>query len=357
MSPTIQEKDLVAPGAREALHASLRRFYGQVQKTGDLSEGACCTIDTSSRFAEVAALVPQEVRERQYGCGCPIPADDLTGLTCLDLGSGAGFDAFILAKLVGPSGFVHGIDMTKEQLDVARRNVRTVMDAFGHADANVAFHEGFIETAEAIPSDSIDLVVSDCVVNLSPAKQEVIATMWRTLKEGGELYVADVVADRRVPEELRRDPVLVAECLGGALYEHDWLDALRDGGFKDPRVVERRLLRTEVKGVPITFWSTVTRAQKLTPLLDNRCEDYGQLATYTGGCAQQPARFVYDDHHVFEAGRPTPVCRNTARMLAETRLARYFQVTPPIRHFGLFDCGPSARPAPGGGPAPAGACC
>ncbi|MCO5168703.1 MAG: methyltransferase domain-containing protein [Planctomycetes bacterium] len=344
--------------ARGALRARLREYYGRrLKSTSDLSEGACCPTAPDARFREVVQLLPDEVVARRYGCACPIPEDDLTGLTCLDLGSGAGFDAFLLASRVGPTGLVHGVDMTAEQLEVARRAAPEVAERLGFPRSNVEFHEDFIETADVIDDGSIDLVISDCVVNLSPAKDEVCRTMFRVLREGGEVYLADVVADRRVPPELASDPVLVAECLGGALYEHDWLDALRDAGFLDPRVVSRRLLRTEARGVPIVFWSVVVRAFKLSrPPLDRRCEDYGQLAVYRGGLPSSPARYTFDDHHVFEARRPTPVCRNTARMLSETRLSALFEVTPPVAHFGLFRCGP-APTATGAGPASAAPCC
>ncbi|MBI3725845.1 methyltransferase domain-containing protein [bacterium] len=333
--------------AREKLRDFLREYYGRRVKTSsDISQGACCTEDTKKRWGKVLELLPEEVVSRHYGCGCPIPEDDLTGLTCLDLGSGAGVDAFVLAHRVGPTGFVHGIDMTAQQLEIARRNAPLVLQRFGHARPNVAFHEGFIETADMIDDASIDLVISDCVLNLSPAKDEVYRTIWRVLREGGELYVTDISADRRVPRSIAEDEELIAECLGGAQYEHDWFDSLKDAGFLDPRVVSRRVVRRDVRGEPIVFSSLVVRAQKLESPLDRRCEDYGQVAVYKGNLASSPARFVYDDHHEFEAGRPVPVCRNTARMLSETRLRRYFEVTAPIRHFGLFPCGPSPA-APG----------
>lgn len=344
------------------LRTYLKDYYGRVlQKTEDLERQACCATSTKSRHADVVAKIPQEVKARYYGCGCPVPEDDLTGLRVLDLGSGSGLDAFILASYVGESGAVVGLDMTDEQLEVARRHEGAVAKALGHARPNTSFVKGFIETAEGVESDSIDLVVSNCVINLSPCKDRVFETIHRVLREGGELYISDIVADRRVPEELQRDRRLVAECLGGALYEHDLFDTLRDAGFADPRVVSRSLVEEAVGGRPIRFYSLTIRAMKLTPALDRRCEDYGQLATYLGTCRQQPAYFALDDHHVFEARRPAAVCRNTARIIAESRLGRHFEVTPPIEHFGLFPCGPSPAPSPaaagagkvGGG----GACC
>ena len=182
-------------------------------------------------------------------------------------------------------------------------------------------------------------------MNLSPRKDLVFKTIGRVLKEGGEFYISDIVTDRRVPKKIQNDPKLIAECLGGAEYEHDYLDFMKDAGFIDPRIVKRVEVQRDVAKEPIVFYSITVRAFKFsskTPL-DRRCEDYGQIAIYDGGIKNQPARFVFDDHHVFEAHKPTRVCRNTARMLNETRLAKYFEVTKEIKHFGLFPCGPAVN--------------
>lgn len=337
----------------ENLRDYLREYYGQtIEKTSDLEQEACCADSTTELYRDIVRHIPTEVVEKNYGCGCTIPTDDLRGLRVLDLGSGSGLDAFIISHLVGPEGSVQGIDMTAEQLEVARRNIAPTMTAFGFERPNVTFHEAFIETCEPVADASVDLVISDCVINLSPLKERVIETAHRVLVEGGELYISDIVADRRVPEAIQQNRQLVAECLGGALYENDWLDILEDAGFRDPRVVERKPVDQDVLGLPIQFSSLTVRAFKFKRPLDRRCEDYGQFATYRGSMPACPARFRLDDHHVFEARRPAAVCRNTARMLQETRLGRHFTVTPAIEHFGLFPCGPT-----GDTPDPAAPCC
>ena len=331
------------------LRAWLSEFYGtRIQATSDLETQACCMDESARRFGDILRQLPDEVVAKQYGCGSPIPVDDLTGLTALDLGCGAGTDVFVLAKLVGPTGFVHGLDMTREQLDVARRNTGAVMRAFGHDLPNVEFHEGFIETADPMPDASVDLVVSNCVINLSPRKDEVFRTIRRVLKPGGEVCFSDIVADRRVPEDLSNDPIMVAECLGGALYEHDLMDTMEDAGFRDARVESRRIVERDHAGTPIVFSSLTIRAFRFDEPLDRRCEDYGQIATYRGGIPGSEGRYAFDDHHEFERSRPALVCRNTARMLSETRLSRHFSVTEPVEHFGLFDC---AEPPSDGSPA------
>jgi SAM-dependent methyltransferase len=338
----------------DSLREHLRAYYGRhLKKQSDLSQKACCTDATQQRHGEILKLIPEAVRERHYGCGCPIPGDDLTGLSVLDLGSGAGVDAFIVSHKVGPTGFVHGIDMTDEQLAVANGHAGEVARKFGLEQPNTRFHKDFIEVAGPIPDNSIDLVISDCVINLSPRKDLVFQTIQRVLREGGEFYISDIAADRRVPDSIREDPELIAECLGGAQYEHDWFDQMRDAGFADPRVFERRIAQTDVKGEPIIFSSLTVRAFKFSEPLDRRCEDYGQFATYRGNAPGSEARFLFDDHHLFEALRPTAVCRNTARMIGETRLGKYFDVTPPVKHFGLFPCGP----APAVGQAESGGSC
>ncbi|MDC3378964.1 methyltransferase domain-containing protein [Planctomycetota bacterium] len=351
-APTTEQTD--------ATREHLREYYGRTLKTNDdLAEQACCTVDTMARFKDTIKLIPDEVVTKHYGCGCPLPEDSLKGLTCLDLGSGAGLDVFLLSKLVGPTGHVHGVDMTDEQLDTARRNAPVVAKAFGYDETNTTFHKGFIETCDAIPDNSIDLVISDCVLNLSPRKDLVYATIWRVLKEGGELYVSDISSDRRVPPVIADDEVMVAECLGGAQYEHDWFDTMKDAGFRDPRVVDRKVLQTDVKGEAIEFSSLTVRAQKFAEPLDRRCEDYGQFATYLGGLCRCPARFMLDADHVFEKDRPVPVCRNTARMLSDTRLGKHFRVTEPVKHFGLFGTGPhvALTGASSASMPAAGACC
>ena len=104
--------------------------------------------------------------------------------------------------------------------------------------------------------------------------------------------------------------------------------------------MSRKEVQRDVLGEPIVFYSMTVRGFRFSDPLDLRCEDYGQIATYKGTIPGQTSRYIFDDHHMFEAQRPTSVCRNTARMLQETRLSRHFEVTSPIKHFGLFDCAP-----------------
>lgn len=339
-------------------HLDVRRYYGEVlQSSQDLKTGACCTAEAMPPHlrALMADLHP-EVVDRFYGCGSPLPPA-LAGMTVLDLGCGTGRDAYLLSRLVGEHGQVIGVDMTPEQLEVARRHQDWHRARYGHAESNVRFVEGYIEDLAAcgIADASIDVVVSNCVLNLAPDKAAVFAEIWRVLKPGGELYFSDVFADRRIPAPLRQDPVLLGECLSGALYVEDFRRLMQQLGCADVRQVSQSPVplldpQIEVRIGMVRFTSRTLRAFKLP--LEDRCEDFGQLATYRGTLPEAPHAFVLDDHHRFETGKPLRVCGNTFDMLARGRYARHFTLAGDTSvHFGLFDCAPaSATPATG-------ACC
>jgi SAM-dependent methyltransferase len=343
---------------------SVRHYYGQVLNSSkDLKTSACCSIEAMPVYlkALLGSLHP-EVLERFYGCGSPLPPA-LTGKTVLDLGCGSGRDCYLLSKLVGASGQVMGIDMTHEQLEVAVRHQDWHAERFGYA--NVDFLCGHIEDLttvslvsncadtlpRAIADNSIDLVVSNCVINLSPNKPKVLAEIFRVLKPGGELYFSDVFADRRIPDDLRQDPVLLGECLGGALYWEDFRRILQALGCPDVRIVETTPISLNDADVAakigmVNFRSVTVRAFKLA--LEDRCEDFGQVACYLGTVSEHPHVFKLDEQHHFESGRPLRVCGNTADMLAGSRYAEHFQILgDKSRHFGLFDCTPEVVAAGG----------
>ena len=338
-----------APEA-EATRALVQDYYGRtLGSTEDLRTKACCTDEALPVHVKAAlANVADEVVARFYGCGSPIPPA-LENCTVLDLGCGTGRDAYVAAQLVGETGRVIGLDMTASQLEVARRHEQGQAERFGYATPNTSFRHGLIEdlAAAGVEDASIDVVISNCVINLSADKPAVFREIFRVLREGGELYFSDVFADRRLPAEMTADPVLYGECLGGALYEEDFRRMLRAVGCLDYRIVASSPVAIDDKELaakvgPVQFTSKTIRAFKLAAVED-RCEDYGQVAYYRGGLAEMPHRFFLDDHHVFERGRPTLVCGNTAAMVEETRYGRYFEVAGDrSMHYGLFDCAPTS---------------
>lgn len=328
---------------------SVKDYYGKVlQSSADLQTSACCSAEVMPEHTrEVLKLIHQEVKDRFYGCGSPFPPA-LEGRTVLDMGSGSGRDAFIMSKLVGENGRVIGIDMTDEQLSVARKHVEYHTKIFGYKKPNIEFKTGYIEDLESagIASNSVDLVVSNCVTNLSPNKPRLFSEIFRVLKPGGELYFSDVFADRRIPEPLTKDPVLLGECLGGAMYKEDFRRLMTELGCKDFRVMSAgpvTLNHPEIirKIGMVNFQSITFRAFKMD--LEDRCEDFGQVATYKGSISTHPHSFKLDDHHLFYTGKPMLVCGNTADMISKSAYAHHFQVVgDKSTHIGLFDCGPTA---------------
>lgn len=332
------------------MHEIVKDYYGrQLQSSADLKTSACCDAASVPAWLKpLLARIHPEVLSRYYGCGlvCP-PA--LAGCRVLDLGSGSGRDVYALAQLVGAEGEVVGVDMTEEQLAVAERHRVYHRDAFGYD--NVRFLHGYIERLDelGLAAGHFDVIVSNCVVNLSPDKEAVLRGALRLLKPGGEFYFADVYADRRVPDELRNDPVLYGECLGGALYWNDFQNLARQVGFADPRLVDDRPLAITDAALQsrvgsLRFFSATWRLFRIAGL-ETACEDYGQAVIYRGSLPEAGPVFILDKHHAIDAGRVFPVCGNTFRMLAESRFAPHFDfIGNRARHFGLFaGCG-SAMP-------------
>ncbi|MEM7677510.1 MAG: methyltransferase domain-containing protein [Myxococcota bacterium] len=348
-------------------HESVREYYGNVLKgSKDLKTNACCVVESPpSWLRPLLGHINEEVSNRFYGCGFPI-AEAVKGATVLDLGCGTGRDVYLFSQLVGPDGFVHGIDMTPEQLKVANDTVGWHMDRFGYSKPNVAFHQGFIEELKPIESNSVDLVISNCVLNLSPRKDLVLAEVHRVLKPGGEFLFSDVFADRRLPAWMAQDQELLGECLGGALYVGDFTSLSKKSGFLDPRCLTSSVLEVQNESIQkklgaARFGSETYRLFKLDGL-DDRCEDYGQVAVYKEEIPHLGPLFKLDDHHLFELNRPERVCGNTAAMLRDTRFGAHFEVIGDQRvHYGLFECGETMAAAQyaksEGGAASAASCC
>jgi arsenite methyltransferase len=328
----------------------VKDYYGKVLKSSkDLKTSACC--DGGSVPAHLEALlanVHEEVRAKYYGCGIVVPAA-LRGHRVLDLGSGSGRDVYLISQLVGPEGEVAGVDMTDEQLQTAEAHADWHMGVFGYSRRNVRFLKGYIEKLDelGLPPASFDVIVSNCVINLSVDKHAVLRGAFDLLKPGGELYFADVYCDRRLPEEVRGDPLLYGECLGGALYWNDFLPMAKRAGFVDPRLVTSRPITVENEAMraklgQAKFFSATYRLFKLEGL-EPACEDYGQAVIYKGTVAGQPDAFELDGHHLIERGKVFPVCGNTWRMLADTRFAPHFDFIGEFgTHYGIFPgCGTS----------------
>ncbi|PIQ88797.1 MAG: hypothetical protein COV72_05830 [Candidatus Omnitrophica bacterium CG11_big_fil_rev_8_21_14_0_20_42_13] len=347
--------------SEEGVYSKIKKYYGQLLKsTKDLKTSACCLGDSlPKQHKEIISMIDPEIVSKFYGCGSPIPPL-LEGKTILDLGCGSGRDVYLASFLAGEEGKVIGVDMTDEQIDTAKKYQKKQADKFGFKKVNTEFKKGYIENLAAIDirDNSMDVVISNCVINLSPDKEKVFSEIFRVLKPGGELYFSDVFSSARLREELKNDSVIYGECLGGALYIEDFRRLLSKVGCPDYRVVSKRKLdinNEEIKsrtGI-IDFYSVTIRAFKLQDLEDI-CEDYGQTAVYLGTIDGYPHKFELDSRHIFVTGKPMLVCGNTASMLSNTRHNKHFKVTGDRRiHYGQFTCVPSDSPLD----STAGSCC
>jgi arsenite methyltransferase len=327
----------------------------------------CCPVRYDSEYLKV---IPPEVIERDYGCGDPSRYLH-EGETVLDLGCGTGKICFIAAQIVGPKGKVIGVDMTDEMLEMARRNAPLVAERIGYA--NVEFRKGRIQdlaldlerldkelkrnpitnaasflTADELAEelrvkqplvacDSIDVVVSNCVLNLvePKSKRQLFDQIFRVLKKGGRAVICDIVSDEEVPEEMQNDPELWSGCISGALTEAGFLEAFEHAGFYGIQILKRDTdpWRT-VQG--IEFRSVTIQAFKGK---QGDCFERNQAVIYRG-----PFKEVLDDdNHRMERGNRYAVCDKTYNLYKKAPYRDYFEFVDPIVDVPLeeakpFDC-------------------
>ncbi len=223
---------------------AVREKYSQAAKRA----GSCCGTPalegaspiTSNLYSELeTGALPEAAVLASLGCGNPTALAELrAGETVLDLGSGGGIDVLLSARRVGPSGKAYGLDMTDEMLALARENQARA------GATNVEFLKGEIEHIP-LPDNSVDVIISNCVINLSADKDQVLREAFRVLKPGGRFAVSDVVTRGEVPEALRRDMLLWVGCIAGALEENDYRSRLKAAGFADASIEPTRVYKID----------------------------------------------------------------------------------------------------------------
>jgi MoaA/NifB/PqqE/SkfB family radical SAM enzyme/SAM-dependent methyltransferase len=315
--------------------ALVRDFYGKAAEAPQ-AELCCPTKFDESEIGHI----PRAVIDRFYGCGSPVSMTGLAaGETFLDLGSGAGIDVFIAAKKVGAAGRAIGVDMTDPMLAVANENRPIVAANLGSDVAE--FRKGFLES---IPAEdrSVDVVTSNCVVNLSPDKMKVFSEIWRILKDHGRIVIADIVSDREVPPHLKTNPELWGECTVGALTGEAFVAALEQAGFYGLEVLNKKYWKS-IEGHP--FYSMTVRGYKFEKTAG--CVYRGQRAVYLG-----PGKaFLDEEGHTFPRGLEVQVCTDTASKLAAPPFTGSFNVLEPDQDSGL-----TGSPLPAGEECAPGCC-
>jgi len=194
----------------------------------------CCSVEYDSRLLEV---IPQEILERDYGCGDPTRHLQ-RGETVLDLGSGGGKVCYIASQIVGPEGRVIGVDMNDAMLALAESHRQSIGNRLGYH--NVSFLKGKIQDLP-LADGTVDVIVSNCVLNLvrPQDKRRLFHEMFRVLRRGGRAVISDIVSDEQVPEAMQRDPELWSGCISGAFREDALLAAFEEAGFDDVRILRR----------------------------------------------------------------------------------------------------------------------
>ena len=237
----------------EAIKKHVRERYSEVARRAEqMDDRSCCDVSSccsSSNYGsnskgdyaqgigysqEELCELPDTVVGACAGCGNPTALAGLKeGEVVLDLGSGGGIDVFLVAKNVGPKGRAIGVDMTDEMIELARRNAEKM------GLKNVEFRLGDIEDLP-VEDESVDVVISNCVINLSPDKDKVFQEAYRVLKPGGRLTISDIVAEGELPIEIRENPDKWSACTAGALDEKIYIEKIRNAGFKDIEILSRK---------------------------------------------------------------------------------------------------------------------
>ena len=353
-----------SPGVSLDVETAVRDRYSRA--ASEREAALCCPVEYNKEYLKI---LPQEVIERDYGCGDP-SAYVKAGETVLDLGSGSGKICFIAAQVVGRAGKVIGVDMNDEMLSLARRASQEVAMKLGFD--NTSFKKGRIQDlrvdrdalglylhehpvrseqdlvkleeftarqareAPLIADHSIDVVVSNCVLNLvSPEdKAQLFRELFRVLKRGGRAVISDIVSDEEVPAHLKADAELWSGCISGAYQERAFLQAFADAGFYGIEQVKRDVApwRT-VEGYEFRSVTIIAYKGK-----EGECWDHKEALIYKGPFSS----VTDDDGHTFMRGERVAVCRKTFSIYSRAPYAAYFDAVSPL----IAVEAPDAKPFP-----------
>ncbi|XP_062927367.1 arsenite methyltransferase isoform X1 [Mobula hypostoma] len=410
-------------GQHLKIHEEVKDYYGKrLKRTGDLVLNACVTPAKAcvKHVHEALKDIHEEVSARYYGCGLVVP-ESLENCWILDLGSGSGRDCYMLSKLVGEKGHVTGIDMTDGQefcrgwkfkqhtskllvnaagqaasvgrgavdvsgrdpssgltegrVQLARKFIDYHTEKFGFSKPNVDFLQGYIENLGdvGLKDNTFDIIISNCVINLSPDKAAVLEEAYRVLKDGGEMYFSDIYADCELPESVRKHKVLWGECLGGALWWKEFLKIVEKVGFSVPRLVSAAkvpVVNEELQEL-ISGYKFVSVTCRLFKIPAGTAREKS-CVIYNGSITDCREKLEFDINYTFKEGQTVIVDEETAAILNSSRFANDFTIQslakvspssaecPPTESQGAAVVDPfqlSEKPAEGQNPSGATACC
>lgn len=360
-------------GRRIDVEEAVRQRYERAAR--EVEGGLCVPVSYDRALLDV---IPDEIIKKDYGCGDP-SRYVREGETVLDLGSGGGKACYIIAQIVGPSGKVIGVDFNEEMLGLARRYQDPIGRALGYH--NVEFRRGKIQdlkldldrlddylarhpvrsvsdlsglrdfkeqmscTHPLIADESIDVIVSNCVLNLvrSEDKRQLFSEMYRVLKRGGRIAISDIVSDEPAPDHLKHDPELWSGCISGAFQEEELLRAFEAAGFYGIRIEEMRAEPYQtIEGIEFRSITMTAHKGKEGP-----CIERNQAVIYRGPWKQ----VVDDDNHVLPRGARIAVCDKTYQLYAKPPYQDQFILIPPregisLEQAGRFDCSRESRRHP-----------
>ncbi|XP_069835149.1 arsenite methyltransferase-like [Dendropsophus ebraccatus] len=313
-------------------HDAIKHYYGkQLSNTKDLKTSACAAPakPLPEHIKDALSEIHEDITSRYYGCGLTVP-QCLENCRILDLGSGSGRDCYILSKLVGPKGHVTGIDMTDEQLELSRKYIDYHMQKFGFQQANVDFTKGYIENLKGanLQDEAFDVVVSNCVINLSLDKKAVLSEVYRVLKNGGEMFFSDMYINKTLSEELKKNSMVWGEGIGGALLWKDLFQFAEEIGFSPPRLVTSRYItfNKELEAV-VGDYRLVSATFRLFKLPKDAKNDKC-LVTYRGGVTGYENELHFDANFAFKEGEAVEVDEELYRILKFSRFAEHFSFLP-----------------------------
>jgi SAM-dependent methyltransferase len=291
---------------------SVSQRYAKAVTNG---EQMCCP--TGYNQEDLGQFIPQAVLKVSYGCGTPVGLSTVKpGEVVLDIGSGGGIDCFEASRKVGAAGKVIGIDMTDEMLSLARTHAPTVAKNLGYPASNVDFRKGFAD-AMPVEDNQVDLIISNCVINLAPDKKKVFREMFRVLQPGGRFTISDIVADQPIPQYMIHDSAKWGDCLSGALTIQDYWGGLREAGFRGLHQVTVIPWRV-IDG--IHFVSVTLTGYKAAVVSSSPSTAF---ATLTGPFSQAQD----ESGTTFHRGAPQEIDEQTVNLLSLPSYKEHFVVT------------------------------